>query len=161
MAENILVAYYSWSGNTRRIAEMIHEMTGCDIIEIHPQVPYPDDYNEVVNQAKKEIKDGFRPALKPSIGNIDAYNRIFVGSPNWLNTIAPPVATFLAEHDFTGKLIIPFCTHGGGGQGSIVNAITRLCPHSTISDCMEIYGSGSGINRSTLSAWLKNAGIAI
>jgi len=161
MSENILIAYYSWSGNTRKIAEMIHEMAGGEIIEICPKVPYPDEYNKVVNQAKKEIRDGFRPALKPFIGNIDTYNRIFVGSPNWWNTIAPPVASFLEEHDFTGKIIIPFCTHGGGGPGSIVNAITRLCPYSTVSDCMEFHGSGSSINRSTLSAWIKNAEIAI
>lgn len=156
MSKNILIAYYSWSGNTRKVAEKIHEITGGTIHEISPRAPYPGDYNEVVNQAKKEISNGFRPALKSSIGNIDAYGRIFIGSPNWWSTIAPPVATFLDEHDFKGMLIFPFCTHGGGGQGSIVNAIAGLCPNSTVSDCLEIYGSGAGMNLNTISEWLNS-----
>ncbi|HON80418.1 MAG TPA: flavodoxin [Spirochaetota bacterium] len=161
MSENILIAYYSWSGNTRKMAAMIHEITGGEIIEICPQVPYPGVYNEVVNQAKKEIRNGFRPVLKPSVDTIDAYGIVFVGSPNWWSTIAPPVAAFLEEHDFSGKRVIPFCTHGGGGQGRIANAVTELCPHSAVADCMEIYGSGSGLNRGTLAGWIKNAGIAV
>jgi len=160
MSENTLITYYSWSGNTGKIAGMIHQVAGGEIIEICPKVPYPNEYNKVLNQAKKEIREGFKPELKPSIGNIDTFDRIFVGSPNWWSTIAPPVASFLEGHDFAGKLIVPFCTHGGGGQGSIVDAITRLCPSSKVSDCMEFYGSGSSIDRNTISAWIKNAKIS-
>ncbi len=116
MLEKILIVYYSWSGNTRSVAEKIREITGGDIIEIVPALPYPEDYNEVVNQAKKEIREGFRPELETIIGRVDEYSRIFIGSPNWWNTVAPPVASFLAEHDLTGKTIFPFCTHGGGGR---------------------------------------------
>lgn len=160
MSENILIAYYSWSGNTRKVAERIHEITGGTMIGISPEEPYPEDYNKVVDQAKKEIRNGFRPVLKSSIDNIDKYSKIFIGSPNWWKTIAPPVASFLSEHDFTGKTILPFCTHGGGGQGNIRNDIARLCPGSLVSECIEIYGSQSEIDLRILSEWLKNAGIS-
>lgn len=154
MSDSILIAYYSWSGNTRNLAQKIHQITGGTIIEINPQVPYPGDYSMTVNQAKKEIRNGFRPAIDSSLDNIDAYNKIFIGSPNWCNTMAPPVAAFLAQHDFTGKTILPFCTHGGGGQGRIKNDIAGLCPDSIVTECLEMYGSR--IDHRILSQWLKN-----
>ncbi len=161
MLEKILIAYYSWSGNTRSIAGKIREITGGDIIEIVPAVPYPDDYTGVVNQAKKEISEGFRPELETFTGSIDDYSRIFIGSPNWWNTVAPPVAGFLGKHDLTGKTIFPFCTHGGGGQGKIAVDIARLCPDAYVSDCMSINGSGSGAEIKSLSEWLlRNTAIS-
>jgi len=153
--KNILIVYYSWSGNTRKVAEKIHEITGGTIFEISPLADYPGEYNKVVNQAKAEIKEGFRPLLKSSPDNIDAYDRIFTGSPNWWSTIAPPVATFLSGYDFSGKIILPFCTHGGGGQGKIVNDIAKLCPDSLISGCLEIYGNGPDPT-TDISGWLNS-----
>lgn len=159
MSEKRLTVYYSWSGNTRKTAEMIHEMAGGEIIEICPRVPYPREYSRVLNQVKTEIKNGFRPELEPSIGSIEPYSSIFVGSPNWWNTIAPPVASFLKEHDFTGKRLLPFCTHGGGGGGRMADTIAELCPSAAVLDCMEFYGSGSGPDRSVLTEWIQHAGI--
>lgn len=161
MSEHILIAYYSWSGNTRRVAQRIHEITRGTIFEILPLEPYPDNYTEILSRAQVEIREQFKPKLKSSIDNIDKYGKVFIGSSNWWNTIVPPVASFLTKYDFTGKTIVPFCTHGGGGQGRIVNTITGLCPYSTVSDCMECYGCGSGLNLSTIHEWIKNAGIVI
>ncbi|HOQ51880.1 MAG TPA: flavodoxin, partial [Candidatus Atribacteria bacterium] len=119
MRGNILIAYYSRSGNTRKLAQLIHQKVGGTVHEIQPEIPYPASYNATVEQAKKEIQAGFRPPLKTKIEHIEAYDTIFLGSPNWWSTIAPPVATFLEENDLSGKTIIPFCTHGGGGRGRI------------------------------------------
>ena len=119
MTEHVLVAYFSRSGNTRKIANLIHQEVGGTLYEIQPQVPYPNSYDAVVDQAKKEIQAGYKPALQSTLDHIESYDTIFVGSPNWWSTIAPPVTTFLSEYDLSGKTIVPFCTHGGGGLGRI------------------------------------------
>ena len=130
--KKVLVVYYSWSGNTREIASRIQKATGGDIVEIQPTVPYPSDYDTVVKQAKQEIESGYKPAVKTKIDKIKSYDVIFVGSPIWWGTIAPPVATFLSEHDLSGKTVVPFVTHGGGGQGRSFDDIAKLCPQSTV-----------------------------
>lgn len=155
MGNTILIAYYSHSGNTGKIANFIGQQTGGDLLPIQPEEAYPVSYNAVVEQAKKEIKAGYHPAIKTQIPNLDAYNTIFVGSPNWWSSVAPPVATFLTQNDMSGKIIVPFCTHGGGGLARVAQDIEKLCPHSTVLDGFEIYGDGSGAAQAKLSAWLK------
>ena len=159
MAEHTLVAYFSHSGNTRRIAHLIHQEVGGTIHEIQPQVPYPNAYNTVVDQAKQEIRAGHKPALQSTLDHIETYDTVFVGSPNWWSTIAPPVATFLSEYDLSGKTIVPFCTHGGGGLGRIGQDIARLCPQSTVLSCFGVYGSGAGNVQAEVSAWLRKVGV--
>jgi len=155
-----VVVYFSHSGNTREIANLIHREVGGTIHQILPEVPYPDSYNAVVDQAKKEIQAGHKPALQSTFDHIESYDTIFVGSPNWWSTIAPPVATFLSEYDLAGKTIIPFCTHGGGGLGRIEHDIAKLCPQSTILSSLEIYGSGTGNAQAKVSAWLRKIGLS-
>ena len=111
--KKMLVAYFSHSGNTRTVAEQIREATGADIFEIEPAAAYPTNYQAVVDQAKKEVNSGFKPALKSKPENLGKYDIIFVGSPCWWYTIAPPVATFLSSYDLSGKTIAPFMTHEG------------------------------------------------
>jgi flavodoxin len=159
MTEHILIAYFSRSGNTRKIATLIQQEMGGTLHEIQVKVPYPAAYNAVVDQAKQEIRAGHKPALRSTLEHIEAYDTIFVGSPNWWSTIAPPVATFLSQHDLSGKTIVPFCTHGGGGLGRIAQDIARLCPHSTILSSFEVYGSASGNVQATVSAWLRRVGL--
>jgi flavodoxin len=156
MPGHILVVYYSRSGNTRKIANLIQQEVGGTIHEIRPQDPYPSSYDAVVDQAKIEIQMGYRPALQSILDHIESYDTVFVGSPNWWNTIAPPVATFLSEYDLSGKIVVPFCTHGGGGLGQIGRDIARLCPQSTVLSSFEIYGSGRGNAQAKVSAWLRN-----
>ncbi len=158
--EHILIVYFSRSGNTRRIAELIHQKVGGTLYEIQVRVPYPDAYNAVVDQAKQEIQAGYKPALRSTLDDVEAYDTIFIGSPNWWNTIAPPVATFLSEYDLSGKTVVPFCTHGGGGLGQIGRDIAKLCPQSTVLSSFEIYGSGRGDAQARVSAWLSELGIA-
>jgi len=155
MKSSILIVYYSHSGNTEKIANFIGRQTGGDMLPIQPEEAYPISYNAVVEQAKKEIQAGYHPAVKTRIPNLDVYDTIFVGSPNWWSTIAPPVATFLSQNDLSGKNIAPFCTHGGGGLGKVAKDIAKLCPGSTILDSFEIYGDGGGAAQAKLSAWLE------
>ena len=109
-----LVVYFSHSGNTESVAQQIKSFTGADILEIIPEKAYPEDYQSVVDQAKAEINAGIKPAIKPCITDIARYDTVFIGSPCWWATIAPPVATFLSEHNLSGKTIVPFMTHEGG-----------------------------------------------
>jgi flavodoxin len=158
VAGYILIAYYSRSGNTRKIARLIHQKVGGTIHEIQPEAPYPDAYHATVDQAKKEIEAGYKPALRSVLDRAESYDTIFVGSPNWWNTIAPPVATFLSETDLSGKTVVPFCTHGGGGLGRVGKDIARLCPESTVLSSLEIYGSGGVGAQARVSAWLSRVG---
>lgn len=98
--KKILVAYYSHSGTTKKVAEQIKQAVGGDLFEIKEADPYPRDYDAVVKQAKQEIANGFRPEIKGSVSNISDYDLVIVGSPNWWSTIAPPVATFLTQGNF-------------------------------------------------------------
>lgn len=149
----VLVIYYSHSGNTREIAHRIHQVVGGDIIEIQPVAPYPDDYNKVVKQAKVELNAGYKPPLKTKIENIGSYDFIFLGSPNWLNTIAPPVQSFLSQADLSGKIIVPFITHGGGGSGRSVADIAALCQDSTILDALVVRGGKP--EKNAIAEWLS------
>jgi len=160
MAGRILIVYYSKTGNTRKIAQLIHGKVGGTVHEIQPQVPYPDSYNATVNQAKEQIRAGYMPPLRSSIDNVESYDTIIVGSPNWWSTIAPPVAAFLSTCDLSGKTVAPFCTHGGGGLGKISADIARLCPHSTIVESLGIYGSSTANSASEVTGWLRRIGIS-
>ena len=148
-----LVAYFSHYGTTKRVAEEIHQAIGGDLFEIKEATPYPRDYNTVLDQAKQEITNGFRPALKDKIPEISDYNLIIIGSPNWWSTIAPPVVTFLTQADFSHQTIAPFITHGGGGLGRTISDIRKLCPDTNILE-------GFDANwRERLSAWVKSFNI--
>lgn len=137
----ILVVYFSHSGNTREIANQIKNATGADIFEIQPLKPYPTEHQAVVDQAKKEINAGYKPALKTKPENIGAYDVIFAGSPNWWTTIAPPVAAFLSGYDLSGKTIVPFITHEGSRMGHSASDIKKICPESTVLDGLPVRGS--------------------
>lgn len=154
MAEKVLIVYYSFSGNTENLAKAIHAKVGGEIFKLQPEVPYAGDYNKITEQAKKEIQEGFHPPLKTKVDNVEGYDKIFVGSPNWWNTIAPPLATFLAENNLSGKTILPFYTHGGGGSGSIERDVTKLCGRSKVKPGLSFYGND--ISDSQIGTWLKD-----
>lgn len=150
-----LVAYFSWSGNTHKIANQIHQMVGGDMFEIQPVNEYPADYSDVLRVGKQEIRSGARPELKHKLNSPDSYDFIFVGYPNWWNTFPAPVLTFLSENDFVGKTIIPFCTHGGGGSGRSFPDIKKICPESVIREGFSIDGYSVYDNNSELKEWIN------
>jgi len=158
--KKILVAYFSHTGNTRVIANQIHEKVGGDIFEIVTVNPYPTDHDAVVDQAKQEQEDNYRPELATKVENMDSYDVVFIGYPNWWGTMPMPVFTFLEEYDFSGKTIIPFCTHEGSGLGRSVEDITKLCPQSTILDGLAIRGSSVETAQDDVSEWLREIGMA-
>lgn len=160
MSKNILVVFYSHSGNTRKIAGLIQQQTGGSLFEIEPVAPYPTSYNAVVEQAKKEIQAGVHPKLRGTPEDIEKYDTVIVGSPNWWSTIAPPIATFLSECDLGGKTVIPFCTHGGGGVGEVETDIAAMCPQSVVKPGIVVSGSGGKQTDAHIGEWLRKAGVA-
>ena len=111
--KKILTVYYSYSGNTKKIAEKIHDALGGDIAEIETVVPYSGDYDAVVDQGNKEVQKGFKPKIRPLPVNHADYDVIVLGTPVWWYTFAPAVKTFLESNDFSQKTIFPFATNGG------------------------------------------------
>lgn len=157
--DKILVAYFSWGGNTRGIAEQIHKKVGGDIFEISPVKPYSTDYSTCLDEAQRDREKQARPALKNNVKNMKQYDVVFVGYPNWWATIPMPVATFLETNDLTGKTIMPFCSHGGGRFGQSLTAIAKLCPKSVITEGLSVsYSGGSGLS-GDISKWLAKVGI--
>lgn len=151
----ILVAYFSHSGNTHVIADQIGSITGSDIVEIQPVKDYPHDYQTVVDQAKKEINANYKPALKTKVMDIESYDVIFIGSPNWWSTVAPPVATFLSGNNLAGKTIVPFVTHEGSRMGHSVSDIKKLCPESSVLEGLPIRGSYVKRAQEEVTKWLR------
>lgn len=122
----VLIAFYSYSDNTRAAAKQIQAKIGGELHDIKPEKPYPAQRKACVVQAKKEIRDGFTPKLTDTI-DLAKYDIIFLGSPNWWGTIAPPVLAFIKTHDLSGKIIIPFFTHGGGGMQNCESDMRKYC----------------------------------
>lgn len=153
-----LVAYFSHSGSTAVIANQIHEIIDSDIFEIVPVNSYPNDYSVVVDWAKQEQKNDCRPQIETEIGNMDSYDVIFVGYPNWCGTIPMIVFSLFEKYNFSGKTIIPFCTHGGGGLGRSVKDIKRICSQSTVLNALAISGSNVKIAKKDVLKWLDEIG---
>ncbi len=158
MKNAILVVYYSWSGNTRKIAEIVAHKTGGTLFEIEPVQPYTTDYRAAVIQAKEEIKADFRPELK-AMPEISSYKVVFLGTPIWWHTMAPPLATFIERFNLNGKTIVPFHTHGGGGVGTFEKDIARMCRNSTVKKGFGVYNSGGSEILAMIDSWLNSVGL--
>lgn len=154
-----LVVYFSWSGNTKNVAQAIQTQTNSDIFEIVPEVPYSDDYNTVVDFAQEEQRENARPAIADSIENIDDYNVIYVGYPNWWGDMPMILYTFFENYDLSGKTIAPFCTSGGSGLSNTVNEIKELEPNATVTDGLHIGSSSASSPDNAVSNWLAELGL--
>ena len=109
----IAVVFYSFSGNTRTIAEEIAGRFHADLAEIKTVKPYKGDYNAVVDQGKREADSGYCPQISTLPLNISEYDIVFLGTPVWWYTMAPAMLTFVSRNDFSGKKVIPFATNAG------------------------------------------------
>lgn len=152
---NVLVAYFSRTGNnyvngkikylkvgnTEIVAEMIQKLTNADIFKIETVQSYPEDYHEMTNLAKKELRNKIYPEIIKHIENIKEYDVIFLGYPNWWGTMPMPVFTFLKEFSFKGKLIIPFCTHEGSGLGDSIKDIKKICIGADVEKGLSLLGN--------------------
>ena len=158
---NVLIAYFSWGGNTQGIAEEIQAQTGADLFEIQMVEPYSTDYNTVLEQAQQDQNAQARPELSTHVEDMEQYDTILLGYPNWWASIPMPVASFLEEYDFTGKTIVPFCSHGGGRFGQSLTAITKLVPEAVLGEGLAIsYSGGSGMP-DDVAAWLEQNQIPV
>ncbi len=153
--KKILVAYFSHSGNTRAVGYQICKKVDGESFEIQVVKPYPADYNTVVDLAKRELKADYRPELKSRLKNIKQYDVIFIGYPNWWGTYPQAVKVFLSQYDFSGKTIIPFCTHEGSELGRSVADLKKLCSKSTILEGLAIRGSAAHNSDDRIEEWLK------
>ena len=150
---NPLIVYYSYSGITRRLAEDIALITDGELRELKPQKPYSFSYNTAVKEAREEIEKGYCPPLAEGAEPVEGAEVIFIGSPNWLKTFAPPVLTFLKTVNLSGRTIIPFCTHGGGGFGRMIEDYKKECRNSIIKEGIALKGDYSF---DELQSWLNN-----
>ena len=159
VGDKVLIAYFSWSGNTQGIAEEIHRQTGADLFEITLVNPYSSDYNTVLDEAQRDQNAQARPEIENRVDNMEQYGVVLLGYPNWWASIPMPIATFLEDYDFSGKTIIPFCSHGGGRFGQSLTAIAKLAPDAKIGEALSVhYSGGSSLGRD-VSGWLDLNGI--
>ena len=157
---NKLVVYFSWSGNTETVANEIATQTGADIFEIIPQTPYSDDYDTVVDLAQQEQSDNARPEIADTIDNIEDYDVIYVGFPNWWGDMPMILYSFFDSYDLSGKTIAPFCTSGGSGLSNTVVEMGTLEPDATITEGLHIRDNAVSDGVNDVSEWLDSIGLA-
>ena len=148
--KQILVAYFSHSGTTERVAAALSEETGADLFEISPQ----EEYSNVYMQSNSEIRSNDRPALSDTVENMDEYEIVFIGYPVWWHATPAPVNTFLESYDLSGKLIIPFCTSGGSDIDETMPTFLDSC------EGLAVYGAQRISNTSQIGAWLSELGLS-
>lgn len=159
--KRILVTYFSWSNNTKALAEEIQRQTHADLYRIEPLVPYTTDYQTLAYQISNQEKaDNARPALKDTNANVNNYDIIFVGCPVWWFDAPMIIHTFLEckEYNFSGKTIVPFCTYATATYETL-NDIINATPNSQHLEGFGTRGS-SQYNSQTIKNWLDRIGIS-
>lgn len=167
-----LIAYYSRAGNnyvngaivdlpvgnTEVAAKMIQKLTCCDIFRIDTVKLYPEGYQETTEVAKEELHGNTRPEISGYVDNMEDYDVIFLGYPNWWGTMPMVVFTFLEAYDFAGKTIIPFCTHEGSGMGHSEHDIRKLSSEARVLNGLAIRGGSAQRSESDIADWLRDLG---
>lgn len=155
----VLVAYFSATGTTKGVAQHIANGLNADIYEIVPEEPYTDadlNYNDNNSRSTIEMNDAsFRPAISGSVADMEQYDVVFIGYPNWWASIPMPIASFLEEYDFSGKTIVPFCSHGGGRFGQSLTAIAKLVPDAEMGEALSVHYSGGSDLPDEIAEWLE------
>ena len=154
-AGGTLVAYFSWSGNTEQMAQMIQAETGGDLFEIEPATPYTDDYNTLLDVAQEEQDNDARPELASQVENWDSYDVVFVGYPNWWNDAPMLIYSFLESYNWEGKTLIPFCTSGGSAFGRSTDRLPDSAPGATILEGLHIPGDRIGGAGEEVASWIE------
>lgn len=152
--KKVLVTYFSHSGNTKVVAEKINSILNGDLFEIKTEDTYPVKYNLVVDQAKKEFVAQHRPKLINHIENFNEYDVIVIGYPMWWYTCPMAIFTFLESYDFSGKVILPFCTHEGSALSSSIEDIKKIVPTAIVKEGLAIRGSKVSESGQLISTWL-------
>ena len=148
------------TGNTGVVADMIAQATGADLFSIRTVEQYPDTYDATIDQGQQEQSDGARPELATHLENLDSYDTIFLGFPNWWGDMPMAVYTFLDEVDLSGKTVIPFVTSGGSGFSNTISTIQQMEPQATVQEGLSIGGSSATGAQQQVESWLSELGLA-
>lgn len=150
--KKVLIAYFSWGGTTKRMAEQIQVITGGDLFEIEPVNPYPTAYTPCTEVALEERDNNARPAIKNSVANWNEYDVVFLGGPVWWHTAPMILHTFAESYNFEGKNVVPFCTYASTYRDETLRAIVDMTPDA---EHLEGLGLTSGsINESRIQTWI-------
>jgi flavodoxin len=151
----VLVAFMSRSGNTRVVAGQLARAHRTDLFEIVPAEPYPEDYRQTVDLAKRQSDAGAEPALRALATDIARYQTVFLGFPIWGMTTPPPIRTFLSRHDLSGKTLVPFITHGGYGTGQSLAVLRRMAPGARLADAFVMQADQERDTLEKVTRWLQ------
>lgn len=166
-----LIIYYSrkgenyWNGtiknlakgNTEIAAEFIKNAVGGDLFEVQTVKEYAKDYYACIDEAKRELRARARPPIKAFPEDIDRYDNIFIGYPNWWGTMPMAMFTLLEHFDWAGRKIIPFCTNEGSGMGSSERDLAKACPGATIARGLSIHGAETLQSEKKIADWAKKS----
>ena len=183
---NILIAYFTWAdntvvedpssvdvdattsasvlapGNAAKLASWIQQEVGGDLHSIVVEEPYSSDYDECLDRAADEKADNARPALASHVDNMEDYDIVFLGFPNWWYTLPMPVLTFVEEYDWSGKTVVPFVTHGTGGLSSTIRDLTAALPEDvTILDPIGVYRPEVDDSQPAVQAWIAGLDLEV
>lgn len=175
----ILIAYFSWAdnaildeevdavsspsvlspGNVQQLAGWVQEETGGDLFSIQVTDPYPSDWDECLYRANQERSENARPQLTQNVENLEEYDTVFLGYPNWWYGVPMPLLSFLEANDLSGKQVYLFCSHGTGGLANSVELIKEVTPEASISDnIFDCYEEDAADSREEIQEWLSELG---
>lgn len=157
---SVLVAYFSWSGNTESVAKEIQAQTGADIFRIVPAEPYTDDYDTLLDIAQEEQAVDARPEIADTVEDFQQYDVVYLGYPNWWGDMPMVLYTFLDEYDFSGKTIAPFVTSGGSGFSGTIGTIESMEPNAAVTEGLSLGSSEAAEPADAVSSWLAANGIS-
>jgi flavodoxin len=152
---DVLIAYFSISGNTEKVANLIHDKVGGDIVKIEVAEPYPEDNDAFQAVAKKAQEEYARPAVKTEAPDMSKYKTVYIGFPIWWSQLPMPVATFVEGLDLSGKTIAPFCTSGGGRAGNSPEYLKGLAPNARVLEILSLQNAGGSALDADLTKWLE------
>lgn len=158
-SSSVLITYFSWSGNTEQVAQIIQQETGGDLFEIAPATPYTNDYNELLDIAQQEQSDNARPELAGQVENWEQYDTIFVGYPNWWSDAPMAVYTFVESYDWSGKTLVPFNTSASGGFGRSLSGLEESASGASILEGISFTECTLGDAQGEVAAWLDELGL--
>ena len=179
---NILVAYFSWAdnavladdvyavaspsvippGNVQQLAGWVQEETGGHLFSIQVTDPYPSDWDECLARANQERGDDARPQLEESVENLESYDVVFLGYPNWWYGVPMALLSFLEQNDLSGKQVYLFCSHGTGGLANSVEIITQAVPDALISDhIFDCYEEDAASSQEAIQNWVRELGYSL
>ncbi len=156
MSKKVLVAYFSASGTTKKVASLLARAAGADLFEIQPKIPYTSadlDWTNKKSRSSLEMNDpSSRPGIKSRVENLSNYDAVFLGFPVWWYTAPTIIKTFLEAHDFSGKEIVLFATSGGSGLGKTESALRPCAPNAIFKGGKILNGASEG----SLRSWVES-----